>query len=154
MPYKFHWNESLINVCDSWSYHGQLSLKISHDNQFSYRHEPNIFFETAGDKLGCKRRYLGMFACCYQICSITIQNYFRVYRFCSVFECFEECLVLLKIFNNFKPASLWIFQHCQLNYYVNFFDEGESSASGLFPKEPTTKSRAMRGKRTVYSRYL
>ena len=44
MPYKFHWNESLINVCDSWSYHGQLSLKISHDNQFSYRHGPNIFF--------------------------------------------------------------------------------------------------------------
>ena len=66
--------------------------------------------------------------------------------FDSVFECFEESLVLLKIFNNFKPASLWIFEQCQLNNYVDLFDERKSSASGLFPKETTNKSRVMCGK--------
>ena len=68
-----------------------------------------------------------------------------------MFECFEESLDLLMIFNKFKLASLWIFQQHQLNNYVNFIDEGKSSICELiFPKEATTKSHAMRGKKSPY----
>ena len=111
-------------------------------------------------QLGIEARLLEMLTwnVCLLLSNLSNHSFRTTFVFtvlCSVFECFEECLVLHMIFNNFNPVSLWIFQHCQLNYDVNFFDEGESSASGLFPKEAQpNRVHAMRGKWTVYSRCL
>ena len=104
---------------------------------------------------------------------IVIQSVQSPFRTTFVFTIYVQCLNASKILlfhSRISTVSLWIFRQCQLNNYMNFFNEGKSSASGLFPKEATTKSRAMRGKyssmvniyhsiiavngRTVYSRYL